>query len=33
VLEILEKLRTELNCEQQQQSIKTWEWWLQACKD
>lgn len=33
VLEILEKLRTELTCEQQQQSIKTWEWWLQACKD
>jgi hypothetical protein len=33
VLEILEKLRTELNCEQQQQSIKTWKWWLQACKD
>ena len=33
VLEILEKLRTELKGEQQQQSIKTWEWWLQACKD
>lgn len=33
VLEILEKLRTELTCEQQQQSIKTWVWWLQACKD
>lgn len=33
VLEILEKLTSELTCEQQQQSIKTWEWWLQACKD
>ncbi|MEP0853801.1 MULTISPECIES: hypothetical protein [Cyanophyceae] len=33
VLEILEKLTSELTGEQQQQSIKTWEWWLQACKD
>ncbi|WP_206755952.1 hypothetical protein [Trichocoleus sp. FACHB-69] len=33
VLEILEKLRTELTCKQQQQSIEKWEWWLQACKD
>jgi hypothetical protein len=33
VLEILEKLRTELTCKQQQQSIETWKWWLQACKN
>lgn len=33
VLEILEKLKTEVVCEQQQQSIETWKWWLQGWKD
>jgi hypothetical protein len=33
VLEILEKLKTEVTCERQRQSIETWKWWLQACKD
>ncbi len=30
VLEILEKLKTEVVCGQQQQSIETWKWWLQG---
>jgi hypothetical protein len=33
VLEILEKLKHEVICEQQQQSIETWKWWLQGWKD
>jgi hypothetical protein len=33
VLGILEKLKTEVVCEQQQQSIETWKWWLQGRKD
>jgi hypothetical protein len=33
VLAILEKLKTEVVCEQQQQSIETWKWWLQGWKD
>jgi hypothetical protein len=33
VLQILERLKTEVTCEQQQQSIKTWQWWLQRWKD
>jgi hypothetical protein len=33
VLEILEKLKHGVICEQQQQSIETWKWWLQGWKD
>ncbi len=32
VLEILEKLKTGVVDEQQQQCIETWKWWLQAWK-